>query len=54
MKAFNIYNQEPTGSLPPQLFKYIDIKNIETDVSLEQNKHIQEFLKDYDSNKFKI
>ncbi|MBO5662478.1 MAG: hypothetical protein J6S12_01285 [Alphaproteobacteria bacterium] len=28
MKAFNIYNQEPTGSLPPQLFKYIDIKNI--------------------------
>ena len=28
MKAFNFYNQEPSGSLPPQLFKYIDIKNI--------------------------
>ncbi len=28
MKAFNVYSPEPTGSLPPQLFKYIDTKNI--------------------------
>ena len=34
------------------IYEYIDIKNIETDVSLKQNKHIQEFLKDYENSVF--